>query len=104
MTPEIRPEFRGEEEVAIVEDVTGSTDYVPGRGADMVPSRIGVGRLEVHSILKGHTLALDALFVLEGLSSAGVQAVRDKVRELQGADGKGKSKVTQAAVLEALAA
>lgn len=46
MSPLSLPEkFIGTETIHIVKDDLGPTSYVPGRGADYVPSRIGTGAM-----------------------------------------------------------
>lgn len=87
---QLRPEFQGSDALEVYQEGMGPTDYVPGRGADMVPRRVDRGGIGTH-ILRGNQGAslgggLDfsdrVLFVLNALSETGIRAARARIDAL----------------------
>lgn len=107
MNPEIRSEFKGPDALRVYRDGVGPTDYVQGRGADMVPSRVGRGDVGTYVIRnlgspgeRPPAFSERVICVLTGLSVAGIDAARRRIEALV----KQKQPVTEQTILEALAA
>ena len=80
---------QGNYTVRIRQDAEGPTDYVPGRGADAVPSRVGTGGIVVEETLEdqgsGECIEKpdpDEVLVFRGLSKETVEEIKTAVAAL----------------------
>ncbi|TAL52768.1 MAG: hypothetical protein EPN89_02000 [Methylovulum sp.] len=100
-------ELRGADNLEVYKEIVGPTAYVPGPGADYIPSAVGNGGIGTHALARGAESKLlslpvidKVLFRLEGLSDAGIVAARKAIGALR----EQQAEVTHEAVLKALQA
>lgn len=91
----------------VYQEITGQTAFVPGMGADMVPSIVGDGDVGTYLVSPGKdpmepaSQAVDkVLFTLSGLSERQVEAAREAIVDLVEAG----QEVTRDAVMTKLSA
>lgn len=89
----------------VYKEIIGGTAYVPGRGADMVPSIVGHGAIGTYLVpqdkdpMTPASLVVDkVLFTLDGLTQGQVETAREAIVSLVEA----KQEVTKDAVMRVL--
>jgi hypothetical protein len=91
----------------VYKEITGGTAYVPGRGADMVPSIVGNGAIGTYLVPEGKNpmepaspAVKEVLFTLNSLTENQVEAARSTITGLI----KTGQVVTKGAVMAQLSA